>query len=596
LKFPRKFLIVFSVAFVSSFAGAIERDAFTFTNYTLRVQLDAAQHGFAATGTVTLRNDSQKPQKNVVLQISSGLQWNAITSGHKKVAYVTHPYSSDVDHTGVLSEAVVTLPQPLARGASVDFEISYGGAIALDTTRLEQMGTPKAVAAANDWDRVSPDFIGLRGIGYVAWYPISLDDLSLSDGQEYSAALAAWRERHAQTKFVLQVHAAQNETALFNGGHAEVTANADATFPEAEIGENVPTLIVAPYMSTGFEQSGTRDVLYYSAADKGRETDYQQVAEAAAAALRQSFGMSGSATLVELPEGNDAPFETGNVLLAPFITSDTRESELIIIHEFARAMLMGPNPAAARHPWIYEGVAGYAQALLREREDGRDAAIAWMALQRDALIEEESQNKRLAALTAPAKPFSDASTSLLAGTDEVLYRTKAMYVWWMLHEMLGEGTVARAIQKYKSGDDARADYMQRLLEQQAQTDHVVSKMPLEQFFDDWVYRDRGLPDFTIASTYARKILAAAGGDNYLVTVTVKNLGDAGAEIPVTVICGVTERVTRRIAVPARGEASVRIPTVSAPDRAIVNDGSVPESDMGNNSELIQVTPGAPSSP
>jgi hypothetical protein len=233
---------------------------------------------------------------------------------------------------------------------------------------------------------------------------------------------------------------------------------------------------------------------------------------------------------------------------------------------------------------------------LKEREDGREAAITWMAQQHDALVEEEAQNKRLASLATPQKPFSDASTSLVAGTDEVLYRAKAMYVWWMLRDMLGEGTVTRAIQKYTSEDDTRADYMQRLLEQQAQADHVVPKFSLEQFFDDWVYRDRGLPDFTVASTYARKVLAAAGGDNYLTTVTIRNLGEAGAEVPVTVLSGESERTTRRIAVPARGEASIRIPTVSLPNRAIVNDGSVPESDVGNNSALVEVSSGAPSSP
>jgi hypothetical protein len=258
-------------------------------------------------------------------------------------------------------------------------------------------------------------------------------------------------------------------------------------------------------------------------------------------------------------------------------------------------MIFGAHPELAHRPWIYEGVAGFAQALVRERADGRDAAVAWMQQQRDALVEEETENMRMAKLATPEKPFSDATTSLAAGADEVLYRTKAMYVWWMLRDMLGEGTVTRAIAKYDPAADKEPRYMQRLLEQQAQADHVVSKFPLEQFFDDWVYRDRGLPDFTITSTYARKMLAAPGGDNFLVTVTVKNLGNAGAEVPVAVTSGEKERITRRVAVPARSEASVRIPLVNPPDRAIVNDGSVPESDLSNNAALIIVTatpPGA----
>jgi hypothetical protein len=190
-------------------------------------------------------------------------------------------------------------------------------------------------------------------------------------------------------------------------------------------------------------------------------------------------------------------------------------------------------------------------------------------------------------LATPAKPYSNASTSLVSGNDEVLYRTKSMYVWWMLRDMLGQSAVQRAIASYNPADDTEPAYMQHLLEQAAREEHVTPKMPLEPFFDDWVYRDRGLPDFTISSTYSRKLLGSPNGNNYLVTVTVKDLGDAGAEVPVTVTSGTRERVTKRVAVPARGEASVRVPMVNAPDQATVNDGSVPESNMGNNSALIE---------
>ncbi|HEV2113250.1 MAG TPA: hypothetical protein VGR50_03820, partial [Terriglobales bacterium] len=178
----------------------LDRNAFTFTDYRLQVQIDPPTHSFSAAGTVTLRNDSDVPQKNAVLQISSSLGWQSVTLDHKKLLYVSHPYESDMDHTGFLNEAVVTLPQPVAPHGTVQLEVLYGGTIELDTTRLEQIGTPKDVAANSDWDQISPEFTAVRGAGYVAWYPVAIEAVSLSDGPEYTRALGAWKAREAESK------------------------------------------------------------------------------------------------------------------------------------------------------------------------------------------------------------------------------------------------------------------------------------------------------------------------------------------------------------------------------------------------------------
>ena len=118
--------------------------------------------------------------------------------------------------------------------------------------------------------------------------------------------------------------------------------------------------------------------------------------------------------------------------------------------------------------------------------------------------------------------------------------------------------------------------MQRLLEKQSHRD-------LEWFFDDWVYRDRGLPDFRVESAYPRKL--ATGG--YLVTVTIENLGNAGAEVPVIMKFDGGE-IQKRLEVRAKSKASIRIETAATPQEVIVNDGSVPESDMSNNNYKIAI--------
>src|SRR5215467_5304488 len=87
---------------------AIDRNAFTFTNYDLDLRVEPEQQRLGVRGKVTLRNDAATPQKIAVLQISSSLDWRSIKAGDKGVQFVTQPCTSDIDHTGGLSEAIVT--------------------------------------------------------------------------------------------------------------------------------------------------------------------------------------------------------------------------------------------------------------------------------------------------------------------------------------------------------------------------------------------------------------------------------------------------------------------------------------------------------
>ena len=91
----------------------------------------------------------------------------------------------------------------------------------------------------------------------------------------------------------------------------------------------------------------------------------------------------------------------------------------------------------------------------------------------------------------------------------------------------------------------------------------------------------GLPDFRVESVYPRKLV----NGSYLVTVTVENLGDAGAEVPV-ILRTKDEEIGKRLEVHAKSKASIRIEAASTPLEVVINDGSVPESDMSNNSYKI----------
>jgi aminopeptidase N len=209
------------------------------------------------------------------------------------------------------------------------------------------------------------------------------------------------------------------------------------------------------------------------------------------------------------------------------------------------------------------------QAAYKEQDSGRQAALDFMGLHRTAVADAE------AALAAEHNQNAAADESLINTSREEFYRSKAMYVWWMLRDMVGEPALKKALAAYHHEQDKEPSYMQRQIEAQAKRD-------LEWFFDDWVYRDRGLPDFRVQSAYPRPIV----GGGFVVAITIENLGSAGAEVPVTLRMEGGE-VTKCVQVPANSTSTVRIEAPSAPQEVIVNDGSVPESNLSNNKFTIQ---------
>src|SRR5207245_820896 len=165
-----KFLCVLCVLCGSSLSlFGLNREAFTFTTYNLNVRIEPAQKRLAVRGKITLRNDSDVPQRNISLQISSTLNWSSIQAYGNPAVFVSQTYNSDIDHTGALSEALVTLPNPVAPQQTLELEIGYEGVIPQDATRLTRIGVPAQVAKHSDWDQISPSFTALRGIGYVTW-------------------------------------------------------------------------------------------------------------------------------------------------------------------------------------------------------------------------------------------------------------------------------------------------------------------------------------------------------------------------------------------------------------------------------------------
>jgi hypothetical protein len=566
------FLCVLCASVVNCFS--LDREAFSVTNYDLNLQVEPEQHRLGVRGKITLRNDSPTPQKIAVLQISSSLDWRSIKAGDKVVQFVTQPYTSDIDHTGSLSEAIVTLPQAVPPNGTIEMEIAYEGVVLLDATRLTRIGTPEEAANRTDWDQIGEASTAVRGAGYVAWYPIVTEVANLSEGNSLFEVLARWKNREAGSKIRLQIALTGNYDAppqiLFSGVSCPVIDFESTSAPNQLVAADcayqplrldVPTLVIADYKVL---KRSAIEVLYLRGNDVAA-TIFADAAEKIVPFITDWFGpIREKARTVDLPDPKAAPFESGALLLTPLAGDDPKLAGLAAAHQLTHAAFV------SFRPWTEEGLAHFAQALYLEREKGRQAALDYMGLHRSALSEIEAPT------TAP-KSEDEANRSLVNTTSEELYRSKAMCVWWMLRDVVGDAALKKAIAAYRPEEDKEPSYMPRLIQAQTQRD-------LEWFFDDWVYRDRGLPDFKVESAFSRKTMTGS----FMLTITLDNLGTAGAEVPVIVKFAGGE-IMRRLEVRAKSKAVTRVEVTGAPQEIIVNDGSVPESDTTNNVFKIEAT-------
>jgi hypothetical protein len=548
-------------------ALALDREAFTFTKYNLDVRIEPEQQRLAVRGTVSLRNDSDDPQKNLSLQISSSLNWSSIQFEGKPLEFVSQTYTSDIDHTGALSEALVTLPKAIAPRQTIEFEIGYEGVISLDTTRLTRIGVPAEEAKHSDWDHIGATFTAVRGIGYVTWYPVAIEAANLSEPSSVSEAVGRWKQRESQAEMKVKfTHSASSgiRPVLFCDGKGSVLSHEDmgASHSEQTLCAFEALSLTVPIFAIGSFAVIERPAvnISYDPDHKSAAENYALAAEEVAPFVDAWLGdhrmyPESKAEVIELSDPQAAPFESGNLLLSPLRGNDT-QLLLAAIQQLTHLHFSSPRS------WIHDGLARYAQVRFVQEKEGRPAALKYLQSHDTDLVTTRT--------SASAEQTSSAANSLINSPDEFYVQTKAMSVWWMLRDIIGENSLTAALHNYRSADDRDASYMQKLVEAQAHRD-------IEWFFDDWVYRDRALPDFRIFSVYPRELVN--GG--YMVTVTVENLGGAAAEIPVTLHMEHSE-ASQRLVVPGKSRASIRIQAASLPREISVNDGGVPETNMNNN--------------
>jgi hypothetical protein len=553
-----------------------EREAVTFTAYDLDLHLAPARSAVEAHANLTVRNDGKAALTQVAVQISSSLAWDSlrVRSGAEG-RFVQHRINTDADHTGVAREAVLTLAQPLAPGASIDLAATYSGSMPQSGERLERIGAPSDEAVKADWDRIAIDGTALRGYGNVMWYPVAGAPVFLGDGAKLFDAVgrAKLRQQAATVKLRLTVEYAGDapDAAYFCGRRELFAATSDnddlpvaqgrgvatAEFKAQALGFRVPSLFLTDKAATMTDGGLIRAVTDQS----GVLSRYAEAAAKVQPLLMDWLGANPQQPLdlLDLAAVGDTgqPFSDAALLVTPLHDAEPTELTPVLVHTLANAWF------GSRHAWLEEGVAQLMSLLWVETNDGRQAGL-------DRL----QQTSRTLALAEP--DFSQgekagAGQSLVGASNDVYYRTKAAAVLWMLRSITSDAALKEALQVYRKDKaaDASDEGFEQVLEK-------TSKEDLRWFFDDWVYHDKGLPELSIANVAPRPASAASGKtDGWLVAVSVRNDGEAAAEVPVTVRSAKLT-ATERLRVPGRSNAAIRIVFQDTPEEVVVGDGTVPE--------------------
>jgi hypothetical protein len=551
-----------------------ERQAVTFTDFDMDVRLRSASQQIAIRALVAVRNDGKLPLSRIPLQISSSLNWERIRVNARDVAFQVATLNSDADHTGQLHEAAVPLAQPLAPGSTLQLDVSYNGAIAPSAQRLLVIGTPEDVALHSDWDRIGVPFTGLRGFGNVVWYPVSAVPVILGDGARLFDEIGEHKLRMAGARFRLRLtvefpHGHAPTVALVNGhqaplavtdtGAIDVPGVATSDTGNVILGFEAPSLFVA----VRTPHAATNTIVWALPENEANVPAWAAATATVTPFLQGWLGQRprSQLTLLDLPDPQDAPYETGALLATTIRQANADQLDGILAHALTHSWMQSPRA------WLSEGVAHFMGTLWIEKQGSRDQALQTLESARAAL-----------ALVEPESPGQSAGQPLATAISPAYYRTKATYVFWMLRDVAGDYTLSAALRAYDPAADVSLGYgrdvaghspFEKLLEQ------AGARRDLSWFFADWVDADKGLPDLAIDGAFP----TAASAGNWLVAVNVSNNGYTAAEVPITVRSA-TNSATQRVRIPARGKAVQRILIEGKPIEVQVNDGTIPETQAG----------------
>jgi len=563
-----------------------QRSALTFTAYDLDARLTPASSRLAMRARLTVHNDGTAPLKHIALQVSSSLKWESATlvAGAQRthLPLAQHLLETDADHTGSASEAILTLPTPLAPGASLTLDTFYSGVITQNSTRLERIGAAHNEAAKADWDAITDDAVALRGFGDVLWYPISAPQLFLGQGAQLFDAIGQTRLRESTAPVHLRLsveYTGDPPVAAYFCGRRRALKNvadndavpvvnapglATTEFATTPLGQRIPSLFLiwspeifaAPVPGA----SSSSGVLAIETTDESQLPLVTANAKESAALLTDWLGPQPLSSLAILDHPGQ-PFEDGPFLVAPLSALGGPDAGPAMTHSLAHAWIQ------TGQPWMDEGLAQFFVLLGIERSRGREAATAQLT----ALLQP------LTLIEPPLEPGKEGPIGqpLPSATSELYFRRKAAAVWWMLRDIAGEDALKQSLGAWRTQPTSTVTPEQTAARFEALLEKTASK-DLHWFFDDWVFHDRGLPDLTIVDVTPRELPASAGkSSGWLVAVTVRNDGAATADVPLVIRAG-TYSTTQRMRITGFNTATTRIVVEAPPTQIILNDGTTPE--------------------
>ena len=551
-----------------------DRLAVTFTDLDLDVHLQTTGQQIVVRAIVTVRNTGKSPLPRVPLQISSSLNWERIRVAGRDLTFPVATLNSDADHTGQLHEAEVPLTEPLAPGSTLQLDVTYSGTIAASAHRLIAIGTPEDAALHSDWDQITPSFTGLRGFGNVVWYPVSSVPVILGDGARLFDEIGRQKLRLSGASFRLRLtveypHGQPPTVAVVNGHplalniadakelNADVAGTATGSVEGSTLAFESPSLFVA----VRTPQPGTNVTAFTAPEDEVAVKSWLAAASDVSPFIERWLGSQphSQLTLLDLPDPDDVPWETGTLLVVSLRASPPEQLSGLLAHSLTHAWLR-PSPF-----WLNEGTANFMGVVWTERHQGRDKAVASLEAGRTAL-----------ALAEPSSPAEGEGQPLAAALSPVYYRTKAAFVLMMLRDLIGDDALGSALRDFNAGQSstAVASSQNDNAATTAFAQAVKKAAPgadLSWLFSDWIETDKGLPDLTVDKVFPNAVQSG----NWLVSVSVSNAGYVAAEVPV-IVHSANHTTTDRILVPARGNAVKRLLIQGKPTEVQVNDGVVPE--------------------
>lgn len=601
----------------SSIVADSQRHAIGIESYDLDLHLNLDTGASETRARLKITNTSNAPIQSVPLQVSSSLRWESAQQDGAQLELHQHPLDTDTDHTGTVSEAVLTLPSPLASGASTMVDLFYSGTLVENGDRLIALGANDAQASISEWDgfNSAAPVSGVRGFGNVTWYPVAQTPVQMGNGNRLFTQVAESRVTQRNVPFHLRLTVetttslsaalfcgkTQMLTPLDTGSSAsQNTEPADKPSPRIytaewtlpHIGLRAPSLFLAAPAPT--EPSSGLMTVFTPQPEK--VAGYDSAALKVQPLMQAWFGAQPleKLTLLDLGSRNAIPFEDGAMVALPLRAKDSGELTSAMSQWLTHAWFH------ADEAWMTEGLATFMQQMWQEKqlqgERGATAApqVDETSLRALSLYDAEPTRKEddTVSTSSPAE-----RTPLTHCAEPICYRTKGAAVWRMLRYIVGEEPLQLALQSLHTRGEANAEALQDVLEK-------TSGKDLSWFFEDWVFHDRGLPDLSIVAIAPRSLDAPvhigplppgqaqlperdkSKPNGWMVAVEVRNDGGAAAEVPIT-LHGAGITTTDRLRIAAHSVATLRVVMPAAPDNVQVNDGTVPE--VGNSTHTRAVT-------